>query len=55
MKANDMSNMERGGQYSKNESGDQTMPKAPKTSRAKGLNALLETVRQKMAYTIRGI
>jgi hypothetical protein len=55
MKANGMSNMERGGQYSKNESGDQIVPKAPKAARAKGLNGLLEAVRQKMAYTIRGI
>jgi hypothetical protein len=53
--ANGMSAMERGGQHSKNESGDQPVPKAPKTPRATGLNALLETVRQKMAYTIRGI
>jgi hypothetical protein len=50
-----MSVTERGRQYSKNESDDQMVPKAPKASRAKGLNALLETVRQKMAYTIRGI
>lgn len=47
-----MRDMEREGQYSKKGSGDQVTPKA---SRARGLNALLETVRQKMAYTIRGI
>jgi hypothetical protein len=49
-----MSAMERSGQHSKNESGDQVSktPKAPRTTR---LNGLLETVRQKMAYTIRGI
>ena len=50
-----MSVTQRSSQHSKNESGDQIVPKAPKASRAKGLNALLETVRQKMAYTIRGI
>jgi len=38
------------GHSSKKEAGDQT--KAPK---ARSLNSLLETVRQKMAYTIRGI
>jgi hypothetical protein len=43
------------GQYSKNESGDQLAPKALKAPRTTGLNALLETVRRKMAYTIRGI
>jgi hypothetical protein len=47
--------MERSDQHSKNESNDQVVPRVPKASRAKGLNALLETVRQKMAYTIRGI
>ena len=47
--------MERDGQSSKKESGDQAGPKAAKTSRPTGLNGLLETVRQKMAYTIRGI
>ena len=50
-----MSAMERSGQHSKNESGDQAVPKTPKTPRTTGLNGLLETVRQKMAYTIRGI
>jgi hypothetical protein len=49
-----MSAMERSGQHSKNESGDQ-VPKTPKAPRTTGLNGLLETVRQKMAYTIRGI
>ncbi len=44
--------MERDGQNSKKESGDQVVSKAPRT---KSLNTLLETVRQKMAYTIRGI
>ena len=43
---------EQGGQNSKKETGDQGVSKAPRT---RGLNALLETVRQKMAYTIRGI
>jgi hypothetical protein len=46
--------MNRDGQSSKKESGDQAGRKAAKTSPA-GLNGLLETVRQKMAYTIRGI
>ncbi len=46
---------ERDGQYSKKDSGDQVVSKARKTPRTTGLNALLETVRQKMAYTIRGI
>ena len=50
-----MSITERSSQHPKNETGDQLAPQAPKASRAKGLNALLETVRQKMAYTIRGI
>jgi hypothetical protein len=44
-----------GGQHSKNDSGDQLRPKALKAPRTTGLNALLETVRRKMAYTIRGI
>lgn len=44
--------MERDNQHSKKQSGVEA---APKASRARGLNALLETVRQKMAYTIRGI
>jgi hypothetical protein len=49
--ANPMREMERNSQNSKKQSGDEgTAPK-----RAKGLNSLLETVRQKMAYTIRGI
>ena len=47
--------MERDGQYSQKESGDQGVQTAPKAPRAKSLNALLETVREKMAYTIRGI
>jgi hypothetical protein len=42
------------GQYSKSDSGDQR-PKGLKAPRTTGLNALLETVRRKMAYTIRGI
>ena len=42
-------------QHSKNEPGDQVAPKASKTPGKAGLNGLLETVRQKMAYTIRGI
>jgi hypothetical protein len=46
--------MERDGQSSKKESGDQARSKAAK-SRPAGLSGLLETVRQKMAYTIRGI
>ena len=50
-----MSAMDRSSQHSKNESGDQVAPKAPKAPRTAGLNGLLETVRQKMAYTIRGI
>jgi hypothetical protein len=53
--ANNMSGIERGGQHSKNESGDQAVQNAPKTPRSRGLNALLDSVRQKMAYTIRGI
>jgi hypothetical protein len=43
------------GQYSKNDSGDQSRPKALKAPRTMDLNAVLETVRRKMAYTIRGI
>lgn len=50
-----MRDIERDGQFSKKDSADQTGPKAAKSSRARGLNGLLETVRQKMAYTIRGI
>jgi hypothetical protein len=46
--------MNRGSQISKKESGDQAGRKAAKTPTA-SLNGLLETVRQKMAYTIRGI
>jgi hypothetical protein len=49
---NGMRAMERDDQHPKKESGDQVAPKAPQT---RGLNALLETVRRKMAYTIRGI
>lgn len=46
-----MREIERNGQHPKKQSGDEgTAPK-----RAKSLNSLLETVRQKMAYTIRGI
>lgn len=47
-----MRGMERDGQSSKKESDDQAAPKAP---RARGVNALLETVRRKKAYAIRGI
>jgi hypothetical protein len=54
MEANGMSAMDRGNQVSKKESGDQPGRKAAKT-RPAGLNGILETVRQKMAYTIRGI
>jgi hypothetical protein len=46
--------MNRNNQISKKESGDQGGRKAAK-ARTAGLNGLLETVRQKMAYTIRGI
>lgn len=50
-----MRGMERDRQYSKKESDGQAVLTAPKAPRAKSLNALLETVRKKMAYTIRGI
>jgi hypothetical protein len=53
--ANGMRVKKEDGQYSKNEPGDQLGPKALKAPRTTGLNALLETVRRKMAYTIRGI
>jgi hypothetical protein len=46
--------MERDGQISKKHAAEQPV-KAQKTSQKAGLNGLLETVRQKMAYTIRGI
>jgi hypothetical protein len=46
--------MERDSQYSKKQSGGEAVPTA-KASPTRGLNGLLETVRQKMAYTIRGI
>ena len=49
-----MRDMKQDGQYSKKQTGDELAPTAPK-ARARGINALLETVRQKMAYTIRGI
>jgi hypothetical protein len=50
-----MSRMQRDGQTSKKGAGDQAASTAPQAPQAKGLNGLLETVRQKMAYTIRGI
>jgi hypothetical protein len=50
-----MGGMERESQHSTRNSGDQGVPQAPKGARTKGLNSLLDTVRQKMAYTIRGI
>lgn len=46
--------MNHDGQSSKKESGDQAGRKAEK-ARLAGLNGILESVRQKMAYTIRGI
>jgi hypothetical protein len=46
--------MERDGQLSKKDAAEQPV-KAQKTPQKAGLNGLLETVRQKMAYTIRGI
>jgi hypothetical protein len=46
---------ERDSQFSQKDSGDQVVSKARKTPRTTGLSTLLETVRQKMAYTIRGI
>jgi len=49
-----MRGMERDGQNPKKETGDQVVAKAPKAP-ATTSSALLETVRQKMAYTIRGI
>jgi len=49
-----MSGKERDSQQSTKNSADQGAPQAPKSQRA-GLNGILETVRQKMAYTIRGI
>jgi hypothetical protein len=49
----DMGIMERG-QHSKKDAAEQP-GKAQKTPQKAGLNGLLETVRQKMAYTIRGI
>ena len=50
-----MSAKERDNKLSKQQPGDQTGPKAAKQQRSVGLNGILETVRQKMAYTIRGI
>jgi len=47
-----MSGNERGSKSSKQQPGDQTGPQAAK---AKQGSSILETVRQKMAYTIRGI
>jgi hypothetical protein len=55
METMQMRTTERDFQPSKRESGDQAAPQAPKTPPAAGLNGILETVRQKMAYTIRGI
>ena len=46
--------MDRDNQISKKETGDQAGRKAAK-ARPISLNGLLETVREKMAYTIRGI
>jgi hypothetical protein len=43
------------GPHSQKELGDQAAAKALKPPRTTGLNTLLETVRRKMAYTIRGI
>jgi hypothetical protein len=45
----------RGTERDKKASGGQAAPTASKAPQTRGLNALLETVRQKMAYTIRGI
>ncbi len=50
----DMGNMDRDGHLSKKHAAEQPV-KAQKTPQKAGLNGLLETVRQKMAYTIRGI
>jgi hypothetical protein len=50
-----MRDIGRDGQFPKKESGEQAGPKAAKAAQPRGLNGLLETVRQKMAYTIRGI
>ena len=49
-----MRDMERDGQNPKKETGDQVVAKASKTAATNG-SAVLETVRRKMAYTIRGI
>jgi hypothetical protein len=49
-----MSATDRASRISKKESGDQAGRTAAKT-RPAGLNGILEAVRQKMAYTIRGI
>ena len=54
MEADEMRDMERDGQNPKKETGDQVVAKASKTPATNG-SAVLETVRQKMAYTIRGI
>ncbi len=50
----DMGIMDRDGHLSKKNAAEQPV-KAQKTPQKAGLNGLLETVRQKMAYTIRGI
>jgi hypothetical protein len=42
-------------QHSKSEIADQAGAKALKSPRTTGLNTILDTVRRKMAYTIRGI
>jgi len=47
--------VDRDRQHSKNGSDGPVAPKASKAPGKAGLNGLLETVRQKMAYTIRGI
>jgi hypothetical protein len=49
-----MGTTERDGQFSKKDAAEQPL-KAQKAPQKAGLNGLLETVRQKMAYTIRGI
>jgi hypothetical protein len=54
MEATGMRDMERDNKNPKKETGDQMATKAPKAPATTG-SAVLETVRQKMAYTIRGI
>jgi len=49
-----MGTTERDSQFSKKDAAEQPL-KAQKAPQKAGLNGLLETVRQKMAYTIRGI